>query len=251
MGDVIEEDQRRQRSTRRTKSSSYLLEPRVGQAAASSRFAAACRSRTRRTRGSTCSSAAPARIPKGEMGCTICHDGQGSATDFKWASHTPNDPDQADRVGPPVRLVRQPSLDFPDDARAVRREQLPQVPSRSGRARAERAVPRSARAEAGRRLSSWSASTAATAATRSTASTVPNKRIGPDLRVEPNYNDVAAQILQDPGLTDEQRAMGDDARPLAGQRRRPARSCCARSTKTPRREEREAQAAKRTRWPTA
>ncbi len=32
---------------------------------------------------------------KGEMGCTICHDGQGSATDFKWASHTPNDPQQA------------------------------------------------------------------------------------------------------------------------------------------------------------
>ena len=29
------------------------------------------------------------------MGCTICHDGQGSATEFKWASHTPNDPDQA------------------------------------------------------------------------------------------------------------------------------------------------------------
>ena len=28
---------------------------------------------------------------KGDMGCTICHDGQGSATDFKWASHTPND----------------------------------------------------------------------------------------------------------------------------------------------------------------
>ncbi len=32
---------------------------------------------------------------KGDMGCTICHDGQGSATDFKWASHTPNDPHQA------------------------------------------------------------------------------------------------------------------------------------------------------------
>lgn len=26
--------------------------------------------------------------------CTICHDGQGSATAFKWASHTPNDPEQ-------------------------------------------------------------------------------------------------------------------------------------------------------------
>ena len=27
-----------------------------------------------------------------EFGCTICHEGQGSATDFKWASHTPNGP---------------------------------------------------------------------------------------------------------------------------------------------------------------
>ncbi|EAQ80217.1 c-type cytochrome [Blastopirellula marina] len=26
----------------------------------------------------------------GKFGCTICHDGQGNATDFKWASHTPN-----------------------------------------------------------------------------------------------------------------------------------------------------------------
>ena len=32
-----------------------------------------------------------------EMGCTICHEGQGSATDFKWASHTPNDVEQAER----------------------------------------------------------------------------------------------------------------------------------------------------------
>jgi len=29
--------------------------------------------------------------PMAEFGCTICHDGQGSATDFKFASHTPND----------------------------------------------------------------------------------------------------------------------------------------------------------------
>ena len=30
-----------------------------------------------------------------EMGCTICHEGQGSATEFKWVSHTPNTPKQA------------------------------------------------------------------------------------------------------------------------------------------------------------
>lgn len=28
--------------------------------------------------------------PVGRFACTICHDGQGSATDFVWASHTPN-----------------------------------------------------------------------------------------------------------------------------------------------------------------
>ncbi|MGH7137027.1 MAG: PDZ domain-containing protein, partial [Pirellulales bacterium] len=32
----------------------------------------------------------------GEMGCTACHDGQGSATEFKWVSHTPNTPRQAE-----------------------------------------------------------------------------------------------------------------------------------------------------------
>lgn len=29
-----------------------------------------------------------------EFACTICHEGQGSATEFKWASHTPNTVDQ-------------------------------------------------------------------------------------------------------------------------------------------------------------
>jgi cbb3-type cytochrome oxidase cytochrome c subunit len=35
--------------------------------------------------------------PVEEMGCTICHEGQGSATAFKWASHTPNSIKQRDR----------------------------------------------------------------------------------------------------------------------------------------------------------
>ncbi|MCI0457151.1 MAG: c-type cytochrome [Gemmataceae bacterium] len=32
--------------------------------------------------------------PAEKFGCTICHSGQGSATDFYWASHTPNTPAQ-------------------------------------------------------------------------------------------------------------------------------------------------------------
>ena len=33
--------------------------------------------------------------PISVMGCTVCHEGQGSATAFKWASHTPNTPLEA------------------------------------------------------------------------------------------------------------------------------------------------------------
>ena len=35
--------------------------------------------------------------PKASFGCTICHDGQGSATDFGWASHSPNTPEERQR----------------------------------------------------------------------------------------------------------------------------------------------------------
>ena len=35
--------------------------------------------------------------PASRFGCTICHDGQGSATEFKFVSHTPNNPDQRSR----------------------------------------------------------------------------------------------------------------------------------------------------------
>lgn len=31
------------------------------------------------------------------FGCSVCHEGQGSATDFKWVSHTPDSPEQQER----------------------------------------------------------------------------------------------------------------------------------------------------------
>ena len=90
--------------------------------------------------------------PQKDVGCTICHDGQGSGTSFPWTSHTPDNADAAGRVGRRSRLVRQPPLDLPDEAGPLRREQLPEVPPPEGRPGAERAVPRAAGAEAGRGL---------------------------------------------------------------------------------------------------
>jgi hypothetical protein len=56
--------------------------------------------------------------PAEKFGCTICHSGQGSATDFKQATHTPNDPEQK-RVDHEVRLVRQSLLGFSDASKQL------------------------------------------------------------------------------------------------------------------------------------
>ena len=58
--------------------------------------------------------------PMGKFGCTICHQGQGSATSFEWASHTPEFAGAGRGMGPRIWLVSQPSLDFPDVSGAVR-----------------------------------------------------------------------------------------------------------------------------------
>jgi cytochrome c551/c552 len=50
--------------------------------------------------------------PLNEFGCTICHEGQGSATDFTWASHTPNDPPQRQRWWGQYGWFDNPHWDF-------------------------------------------------------------------------------------------------------------------------------------------
>jgi cytochrome c551/c552 len=55
--------------------------------------------------------------PQAEFGCTICHDGQGSATDFQWASHAPNDAQQRQRWQHELGWSANPHWDFPMLAR--------------------------------------------------------------------------------------------------------------------------------------
>ena len=51
--------------------------------------------------------------PMGEFGCTICHDGQGSATAFKFASHSPNDLTQRAEWRKAHGWFQNPDWDFP------------------------------------------------------------------------------------------------------------------------------------------
>lgn len=51
--------------------------------------------------------------PAAQFGCTVCHEGQGSATAFEWASHTPNDLDARRRWKQQYGWFDNPHWDFP------------------------------------------------------------------------------------------------------------------------------------------
>jgi cytochrome c2 len=141
---------------------------------------------------------------KGEMGCTICHDGQGSATDFKWASHTPNTPQQAVNwtrdhgwfdnhhwIFPmtPERFIESNCLKCHHEVVELEpSERFPEPPA--PKLVEGYQLVREFGCYGCHEINGFDG---------------PNKRIGPDLRVEPNYYDVAAQVLNDKNLSDEQR----------------------------------------------
>jgi cytochrome c551/c552 len=139
--------------------------------------------------------------PMKNFGCTICHDGQGSATDFKWASHSPDSPKQAhawhDEYGwfnnhhwifpmLPKRFEEssclkchhqvvdlEPSERFPDPPAPKLVEGYHLI--------------RQYGCYGCHEINGWSG---------------PDQRIGPDMRLAPNYHEVAAAIAGDPGLQD-------------------------------------------------
>ncbi|MCC7474549.1 MAG: c-type cytochrome [Pirellulales bacterium] len=151
---------------------------------------------------------------KGEMGCTICHDGQGSATEFKWASHTPNDPHQAldwtrnhgwfnnhHWIFPmtPDRFIESNCLKCHHEVvDLMPSERFPEPPA-----------PKLVKGyELVREYGCFGCHEVG-------GYDGPAKRIGPDLRLEPSYSEVAAQLLADPGLNDAEREFAKElvARP--------------------------------------
>ncbi len=136
-----------------------------------------------------------------EVGCTICHEGQGSATDFKWASHSPTSPVEGTRwkhdygwfnnhhwIFPmnPKRFAESSCLKCHHDVAELEpSERFPDPPAPKLMAGFNliRAV-RLLRLPRDQRLRR------------------PNRRIGPDLRAEPNYSAAAQALLAGSDLTD-------------------------------------------------
>jgi hypothetical protein len=140
---------------------------------------------------------------KGEMGCTICHDGQGSANEFKWASHTPNTPQQANEwsehhgwfdnhhwIFPmtPARFVESNCLKCHHEVVELEpSERFPEPPAPKLVSGFQ--LVREYGCYGCHEINGFDG---------------PTKRIGPDLRTRPNYSEVAAQILTDPKLNESE-----------------------------------------------
>jgi len=143
---------------------------------------------------------------KGEMGCTICHDGQGSATDFKWASHTPNDPHQALEwsrthgwfdnhhwIFPmtPERFIESNCLKCHHEVAELEpSERFPEPPAPKLVEGYE--LVRDYGCYGCHEIAGYDG---------------PTKRIGPDMRLEPNFAEVSQQLLSDKGLSEEERGL--------------------------------------------
>ncbi len=146
---------------------------------------------------------------KDTVGCTICHDGQGSATAFKWASHSPDNPFQEAQwkrdygwfdnhhwIYPmtPNRHTESLCLKCHHNVSELKpSERFPDPPA-----------PKLVKGfELIQDLGCYGCH-------EISGFDGPNKRIGPDLRTEPAYTAAALALLAEGGLNDQQKAWAED-----------------------------------------
>ncbi len=148
-----------------------------------------------------------------EFGCTVCHEGQGSATAFKWASHSPNDPSTRQRWRDEYGWFDNPHWAFPmHEKRFVESACLKchhdvtelEISERFSEPLAPKVVHgynliRKNGCYGCHEINGYDGS---------------GNRVGPDMRVEPNYSSAAAQLKGASGtgygnLSPEQQAWVD------------------------------------------
>ena len=156
--------------------------------------------------------------PLKDVGCTVCHDGQGSGTSFPWTSHTPDDAKEQNRwareygwfdnhhwIFPmkPARFVESNCLKCHHDKGSLAPSQrFPEPP-------APKVVEGWTLVEefgcfGCHEINGWDS---------------PTTSVGPDVRLEPNYAEATAAILANTHLTDGQRELAQQlkAQPSDGE----------------------------------
>ena len=146
--------------------------------------------------------------PEKDIGCTICHDGQGSGTEFKWTSHTPNNSDQQSAWIRNYGWFNNHHWIFPmKPARFAESNCVKCHHEKASLAPSDRFPD----PPAPKLYEGWTLAEkyGCFGCHEINGYDGPDKRVGPDLRLEPNYSAVSQQILLDAGLSEEQRGLAE------------------------------------------
>ena len=149
--------------------------------------------------------------PMKDVGCTICHDGQGSGTSFPYTSHTPNDADQQKRWAPNHGWFDNHHWIFPmKPARFAESNCLKCHHQKGGLEPSERFP----EPPAPKLVEGWSTveEFGCFGCHEINGYEGPETTVGPDVRLEPTYYEAAAGLLRFKSLTDEQREMAQALR---------------------------------------
>ena len=137
--------------------------------------------------------------PKQAFGCTICHQGQGSATSFEFASHSPNTPEQGEEWARDLGWFQNHHWSFP---------MLPNRFVESSCLKCHHEVvdldasPHYPEPPAPKLMEGYNLvrQFGCFGCHEINGFDGPTRRVGPDLRAEPNFAAAAAQLTADPGL---------------------------------------------------
>ncbi|HEX6963749.1 MAG TPA: PDZ domain-containing protein, partial [Lacipirellula sp.] len=144
--------------------------------------------------------------PMKDVGCTICHDGQGSGTSFPWTSHTPDNADQQNRWALDLGWFDNHHWIFPmKPARFAESNCLKCHHEKGGLQPSERFP----EAPAPKLVEGWTLveDFGCFGCHEINGFDAPEVTVGPDVRLEPLYYEAASQMLRSPALTDRQREL--------------------------------------------
>lgn len=146
--------------------------------------------------------------PEKDFGCTICHDGQGSGTEFPWTSHTPNNAEQQIEWTRKYGWFDNHHWIFPMKPERFEESNCLKCHHEKGGLVASEEFPEP---PAPKLVEGWTLveEYGCFGCHEINGYNGPDERIGPDVRLEPNYAEVAQQILRDEGLTEDQRQLAE------------------------------------------
>jgi cytochrome c2 len=144
--------------------------------------------------------------PMKDVGCTICHDGQGSGTSFPWTSHTPDNADQQNKWANDLGWFDNHHWIFPMKPARFTESNCLKCHHEKGSLQPTEKFPEP---PAPKLVEGWSLveDFGCFGCHEVNGYDSPEVTVGPDVRLEPLYYEAASQMLRSESLSDEQREL--------------------------------------------